>query len=301
MEGRRAAARPVAKLNSGVWRVVRHNLASHVGHTCWCACLAMLISTEGGWVCQWLGVPVGGCGTRSVGRRQAAWVCMPSLFSGPLADRLYHCHCLARRTPDAVSGGLLAVVVGWGGGAAGGGGSGGCRRGMLRIWPPVGTHLALPLHTSHAITAITMHLCLLLGARGARLRGAGWVGGQCGRCPTSGMPPQPAGRRQHHAVDPVADSPCVCCVTMAGGWVHCHHGMWLNTPLNRRGGGPAGIRPCSCRGGGLAIDVIIHPCSLPVCMPWGVGGWWGVLGDLAGWAPTRGCELPRSAQPAAPR
>lgn len=172
---------------------------------------------------------------------------------------------------------------------------------MLRIWPPVGTHLALPLHTSHAITAITMHLCLLLGARGARLRGAGWVGGQCGRCPTSGMPPQPAGRRQHHAVDPVADSPCVCCVTMAGGWVHCHHGMWLNTPLNRRGGGPAGIRPCSCRGGGLAIDVIIHPCSLPVCMPWGVGGWWGVLGDLAGWAPTRGCELPRSAQPAAPR
>lgn len=76
----------------------------------------MLISTEGGWVCQWLGVPVGGCGTRSVGRRQAAWVCMPSLFSGPLADRLYHCHCLARRTPDAVSGGLLAVVVGWGGG-----------------------------------------------------------------------------------------------------------------------------------------------------------------------------------------
>lgn len=151
--------------------------------------------------------------------------------------------------------------------------------------PPAFAAAYLPRHHSH-------HHASVLVARCKRCKVVwGWL---CGRAvrplahPWHGMPPQPAGRLQHHAVDPVADSPCVCCVTMAGGWVHCHHGMWLNTPLNRRGGGPAGIRPCSCRGGGLAIDVIIHPCSLPVCMPWGVGGVVGGAGGLSRMGPHQG-------------
>ena len=161
----------------------------HVGHTCRCAssgCLAMLINTEGGWV----GMLVAGCtgvcrcGTRSVGRT-CGCVCPPCVvdhwWTGCTINIVWH----SGRLMQCQDGSLRWWWWGRGVGEA----SGGCCRGMLRTRPPVGTHMPLPLHTSRAITAITMHLCLLLGARGARLCGAGCVGGQCGRCSTSGMPP----------------------------------------------------------------------------------------------------------------
>jgi hypothetical protein len=75
-----------------------------------------------------------------------------------------------------------------------------------------------------------------------------------------------------------------------------------NAGLGRPGVGPAGTRAYSCRGWGLAIDVIIPPLSLAVRVPWwGVGGWLGGWADLRGFAPSRCCELPNSAEPAPPR
>lgn len=85
MEGGLPSCTPCSKAPQRSCGLCRHNLASHVGHTCSrCACsgcLAMLISTEDGWV-GWVGMLVAGCtgvcrcGTRSVGRT-CGCVCPP--------------------------------------------------------------------------------------------------------------------------------------------------------------------------------------------------------------------------------
>ena len=157
------------------------------------------------------------CGTRSVGRT-CGCVCPPCVvdhwWTGCTIIIVWH------------SGRLMLCLEGslrwWWWGRGVGEASGGCCRGMLRTRPPVGTHLALPLHTSHAITAITMHLWLLLGARGARL-GGGWLCGRAVRplshlwhapAPTACRPAAAPGCR------PCSRQPvCVCVLcNHGGGW-----------------------------------------------------------------------------------
>lgn len=113
--------------------------------------------------------------------------------------------------------------------------------------PPAFAAAYLPRHHSH-------HHASVLVARCKRCKVVwGWL---CGRAvrplahPWHGMPPQPAGRLQHHAVDPVADSPCVLCDHGGGvgllplGQVAQHTpkqagwGAGRNTPVFLPGWGP---------------------------------------------------------------